>query len=939
MFSSIILKAQSSQIHYYYIEEASYDLLKPTSQTERQDGSKSLDFADENITTFFEGFKILSYVREFEFSTDPKHHKYYLVGLDSDDKVQELQNINAVVFAEYVGTREYETLGSPSDYFDHSTLNQHWFPHPDGDVPINQPKAYEHLELINARRAWNITTGNSNIIIGIKDTQFYNDHPDIENEIMADETTSQTSNPDLTHGLSVSGIAAGETNNFGIASIGYNSRLVPTNKFGLSYGAATLYLTQNYPQVKVVNISMGSTCCESQTEANIFEDIWNKGVTVVVAAGNGVFQSETNSNNYFWPASYEHVISVSSVGSYHKYGFIDPQGKEYDVRDVHEVALGHSDYTHQHNDSIDIVAPGYSVARLVGFDEYKLGYGTSYAAPMVAGTVALMHDVYPDIQPDDVKRILQETAVDISHIPENQAYDGLLGAGRLNAYAAVLKAECEYNNNPGGLDLYMQNSGDDFGDEPDVDTGTIWRSPDIWVRNQQDGHLYKQSQKLQYVDNSTPVYVYVIVTNDSCQQSSGEEELKLYWAKGGLNQTWPDVWNGSSNPTNGFGVGNIVGIQNIPELITGESTILEFEWYPQNPDVYENAGFDRPWIFSFLGRIVTPDDPMTFPEVANVTTNVRNNNNIAYKNETVINVSSNLKKGTIVVGNLGGETPLTSSIEFSTSNTNDNKMWQESEVYAQLDDDLWEAWQNSDASSKNASVADPDKKLILLNSNKAKLENINFGANEWGKITISVNFLVKEVENFEGYDLHIKQTDTTTDEVLGGFTYTITRDNSRQDFTANDETEIGDNNSRTIKATNINEPATYNWYDEDGNLIYSGDELIVNTAIAQEYKLEVIAESDGHKDYHTVMTEDLRKIESINPNPANTQVTLQYVIEAGDNAIIKLTQVTNGTFYNYILDNSQDTIDIDLTNFSSGQYIVNLMLGGQILDTQNLIIN
>jgi hypothetical protein len=219
------------------------------------------------------------------------------------------------------------------------------------------------------------------------------------------------------------------------------------------------------------------------------------------------------------------------------------------------------------------------------------------------------------------------------------------------------------------------------------------------------------------------------------------------------------------------------------------------------------------------------------------------------------------------------------------------------------------------------------------------LKDINFGANEWGKMTLRVNFLVKEVEDFEGYDLHIQQTNSSTDEVLGGFTYTITRDNSRQDFTAKDEIETGNDNTRTIKATNINEPATYNWYDEDGNLIYSGDELTVNTAIAQEYKLEVIAYSDGHKDYHTVITDDLRKIISMNPNPANSQVTLQYVIEAGDNAIIKLTHVTNGTFYNYILDNSQDTIDIDLTNFSSGQYIVNLISSGQILDTQNLIIN
>jgi hypothetical protein len=42
MFSSLILNAQESQTHYYYIEEASYDLLKPTNQTLRQDGTKNL---------------------------------------------------------------------------------------------------------------------------------------------------------------------------------------------------------------------------------------------------------------------------------------------------------------------------------------------------------------------------------------------------------------------------------------------------------------------------------------------------------------------------------------------------------------------------------------------------------------------------------------------------------------------------------------------------------------------------------------------------------------------------------------------------------------------------------------------------------------------------------------------------------------------------------
>ncbi|QTY26721.1 hypothetical protein IGB25_12650 [Flavobacterium sp. CS20] len=274
-------------------------MLKPTKTIERQDSTVTLEFADEYITTFFEGFKIHSYERIFGFSTDPKHHKYYLIGLDSDDKTQQLQNINAVVFAEYVGIREYETLGTPSDYFDHDTLQQHWFPHPDGYVPINQPKAYEHLELVNARRAWHITQGNPNVVIGIKDINFINSHPDIDDKIVATVGTA-TGNNTSHHGLSVAGIAGGETNNngVGISAIGYDLKLIAITQFG--HAGAVLYLAQNYPDVKVVNISLGSTGNFSQVEADIFKDVWNNyGVTTTVAAGNGVFQSGTNSNNYF----------------------------------------------------------------------------------------------------------------------------------------------------------------------------------------------------------------------------------------------------------------------------------------------------------------------------------------------------------------------------------------------------------------------------------------------------------------------------------------------------------------------------------------------------------------------------------------------------------------------------------------------------------------
>ena len=65
--------------------------------------------------------------------------------------------------------------------------------------------------------------------------------------------------------------------------------------------------------------------------------------------------------------------------------------------------------------------------------------GTSSATPKVAGIVALMLSANPDLRPPDVKRILRETANDI----DVAGYDDKTGAGRVNAYEAVKRAQEE----------------------------------------------------------------------------------------------------------------------------------------------------------------------------------------------------------------------------------------------------------------------------------------------------------------------------------------------------------------------------------------------------------------------------------------------------------------------------------------------------------------
>jgi len=105
--------------------------------------------------------------------------------------------------------------------------------------------------------------------------------------------------------------------------------------------------------------------------------------------------------------------------------------------------------------------------------------------------------------------------------------------------------------------VYMQDTPSDTGVQPNPDTGPMWVSQDIWVRNSPDpGYVpypftegsppwtILPHQNPVYRDplKSTPNYVYVEVRNHSATASLGTERLRLYWAKASTGLAWPTQW-------------------------------------------------------------------------------------------------------------------------------------------------------------------------------------------------------------------------------------------------------------------------------------------------------------------------------------------------------------------------------------------------------------
>ena len=321
--------------------------------------------------------------------------KVYEVSCDCDvvDLYTALtNNVSVVSKVEYAPV--YQTLETPDDY----TLS------------VSNPWA---LDLIGAEDAWNITKGDTNVVIAISDQNYWSNHEELVGKVVHYDATNTASQG---HGTAVATLAAGATDNtLGKSAIGYNSSL---GLYRMNYNEV---LDASYAGAKVVNISWTSGCSFNQYLQDAMNEAYNNGTFIVASAGNGTTCG--GPENLVYPSAYDNVFAVTSIGA----------------TDNHERTIGNPSTTHQHNATVDLSAPGYHVPITAAPGWYLTGSGTSYASPIVAGTVGLMIAANPCLTNIEIEYILKNTSTFIDDL--NPAYAGLIGEGRLNAAAAVEMAQ------------------------------------------------------------------------------------------------------------------------------------------------------------------------------------------------------------------------------------------------------------------------------------------------------------------------------------------------------------------------------------------------------------------------------------------------------------------------------------------------------------------
>jgi|GEM_PF-1449127 len=297
------------------------------------------------------------------------------------------------------------------------------------------------LPMVQVVESWEISRGDSNVVIAVIDSGYNMSHPDLdqdsiwENKIEAAglpgvdddgngyiddrfgwdwiDNDNDFSNDTYGHGTHVGGTIAATTNNgIGIAGIGHDIKIMPLRILdgqGAGYIDALVdaLAYADREQVRIINLSLVLEF-DSPILAEVFANYVQK-MLIISATGN-------QGRDVFWPAQYEGTVAVGATDSTDSYSSLSNFGP-----------------------MVDLAAPGINILSTGSNKLYLHNSGTSMATAHVSGLAGLVHSLRPDFSVGQILDVIKQSAVDINGA-EHPGRDDFIGSGRIDFYKTLQNA-------------------------------------------------------------------------------------------------------------------------------------------------------------------------------------------------------------------------------------------------------------------------------------------------------------------------------------------------------------------------------------------------------------------------------------------------------------------------------------------------------------------
>ena len=392
-------------------------------------------------------------IREFGSTiiTEQRTPGYYTISIPEGkglyEAIRDLNEEPLVWFSEESMLGFNDHLFVPND----PRYNSQWHLNNTGQDAGGTPGADIHAE-----EAWDITTGDPNVIMVIIDTGGDIDHPDLAPNLYPQggedwnfaEGANTNPNDTSGHGTSCSGLACGVGDNgVGVAGVCMDCRWIPL-KINLGSGQnqnradainyAVSFQNAN-PDLRLVlsnswRMSSGSFAAVEAACQNAADN----DVPILVASGNG-------NGAVDFPAKYASTLAIGA-------------SSPCDERKNPNSCDGETWWGSNFGAEQDVVAPGV-LMDTTAIGGYTSGFnGTSSACPTAAGAVGLILSLNSSLTYQEVEDILEMSADDQVG-PANEdppGWDQWMGHGRINAHEALL-------NTPGLEPPTVSNVSPDWG--------------------------------------------------------------------------------------------------------------------------------------------------------------------------------------------------------------------------------------------------------------------------------------------------------------------------------------------------------------------------------------------------------------------------------------------------------------------------------------------